>query len=193
MSNKILSLKFKEKNLLAITLEGDEGPIKYTVSESAYRKIGSPLSGDYVEDDELIIIAKEDESRRAMRKALSLLLYADNNERGLYIKLTRAGFSPTCARDTVCECVRLGYVNEERQIERIIERCKESLLGPRKILQKLLSRGYAKERVYSIMTRLEESGEIDFSEMRKELLSRLGDGASFEEKKKILYKYGYKV
>ncbi len=194
MNAEILSIRTKEKKSTLVMLEISSGGKrqKYTVGEGTYRAIGCPLSGEFIGEDELCKISSEDERRRSLQKALSLLSYADNNEKGLYIKLIRAGFSKDAARESVEECVRLGYIDEERQIERFIIKSSESLIGPYKISSKLLSRGYSPKQIFDAISALEADGKINFKESKNILIEeKLPENSSAEERKKLLYKYGY--
>ena len=194
MNAEIISVRKKDdkSSLVILSLFLDGQRQKYTISEGTYREIGCPLSGSLLNEYELEVIVKKDEERRCMIKALNILAYADNNERNLTLKLLRAGFSKDNVLDTVKECTRLGYINEERQAERLIIRCAEQLFGPRKIISKLVSRGYSPSLSKRLISSLELKGEIDFSEQKKLLLEKkLSDGSDPEEKKKLLYRYGY--
>ena len=191
---KILSVKTKEAKSALVTLEVSvaEKKIKYTISEGTYREVGCPLSGEYIDEDALSLLSSEDERRRAMAKSLSLLGYADNNEKGLYMKLIRAGFSREAASDSVEECVRLGYIDENRQLERYILKCAEELLGPYKIIAKLLSRGYSSKKIFAVINKLEAEEKIDFKSSKARVIeSKLEDGAKEDDRRKLLYRYGY--
>ena len=191
---RIVSVRSKgEKNVLVtLVIEVDGVNKKYTVSEGTYREIGCPLSGENTDEAALMRISGEDEEHRAMAKALRILAYADNNERTLMRKLITAGFCREVAAETVRECVRLGYVDEHRQAERIIAKCAAELYGPRKMLKKLVDRGYSPALGKKIISELENSGELDFLEMKSELLARkLSSDATYDERQKLLHKYGY--
>jgi len=173
--------------------EGSDERVTYNVSEGTYREIGCPLSGEIISGEELERLIREDSYRRALKKSLSLLSYADNNKRTLFTKLMRAGFKREVAEEAVKEMVRLGYINEDRQLERLVtSRALRDLLGPHKIEAKLLAKGYSLSRIRGTLDSLTGTGEIDFSQTKKALIKkRLGDNYTQEEKLKILYKYGY--
>ena len=194
MQGSVISVKTSDTNRTLVTVElalGNEKK-KYTVSEGTYREIGCPLSGDILDEDELELLEHEFQRREAMKKALRILAYADNNKKNLYRKLVKAGYSTDNATYTVNECVRLGYVDEERQLERLITlACNRDLNGPSKIYARLLAKGYRAADITEAIARLTRLGEINFTESKKILLSRK-DPATREEKQKILYKYGYK-
>ncbi len=194
MDAKIISIRTSEKAspLVIIEVSDEKEKHKYKISERTYREIGCPLSGEYIGEEALFIISSEDESRRALQKSLSLLSYADNNEKTLYLKLIRAGFSKEAAKGAVEECVRLGYIDEERQIERFILRASQELIGPYKISAKLLSKGYSSRQIFAFISKLEEEGKIDFAESKQRLMEEKLKGCSSpDEKRKLLHKYGY--
>ena len=194
MTCKILSVGAKEGKtpLVIITALTDEKKQKYVISEGTYREIGCPLSGEEIEEDFFLILSSEDEKRRALAKSLNVLAYADNNKRALTGKLMRAGFSREAIEHAVSECVMHGYIDEARQAERLVMKHYEELLGPHKIKAKLVARQFSPTLISKAIRTLEERGEIDFKENRTRLLrEKLGTDASYDEKMKLLYKYGY--
>lgn len=194
MSCKILSVGAKEGKtpLVVITALTDEKRIKYIVTEGTYREIGCPLSGEEIDENSLYILASEDEKRRALLKSLNILSYADNNRRNLFSKLLRAGFSKDAIEYAVRECIALGYIDEARQAQRLILKHAAELLGPHKIKAKLVARSYSPALISKTMHELEMLGEIDFKENKEKLISlKLDEGSSYEEKMKLLFKYGY--
>lgn len=194
MSGKILSIRTKGKatSLVELTVICDGEKTKYTISEGTYRKIGCPLSGEIIDGDSFDTLSREDEERRALIKALSILAYADNSQKRLFSKLVNHGFSRDVARSTVEECIRLGYINEDGQLERFILKYCEELFGPKKIMAKLATRGYSPSNISNMIRTLEAQGKIDFTETKRRLLSeKLPSDASYEERLKLLFKYGY--
>lgn len=194
MQGSVISVKHSDKKQTLIIIEllvGDEKR-KYTVSEGTYREIGCPLSAEQIDAGAIELLEEEHLRREAMKRALRILAYADNNSKTLYRKLILAGHSRECAAYAVRECVSLGYINEAQQLERLISLgCNRDLFGPSKIFSKLLAKGYAARDISAAMDRLRESKEIDF-QRSKELLLMKKAPESYEEKQKILYKYGYK-
>ena len=194
MTYEILSVKSKDKKstLVQIELLRENERKKYVVSEGTYREIGCPLSGEEIDEDSIAALAEEDERRRALLKALNILSYADNNERTLKRKLITAGFSIAAAESALRECVSLGYVNEEKQLEHLILKYNRELYGPKKIVAKLSSRSYLAKDVIKVIRSLEEAGEIDFAKSKQSLIkTKLPENATYEERMKLLYKYGY--
>ena len=191
---RILSVRSKGEKTVLVTLDIEIDGIrkKYTVSEGTYREIGCPLSGEEIDEEFFLILSTEDEKRRALAKSLNVLSYADNNKRALTGKLLRAGFSREAIEYAVTECVMRGYIDEARQAERLIMKHYAELLGPHKIKAKLQARQFSSALISKALCTLEEQGEIDFKENRARLLrEKLGADASYDEKMKLLYKYGY--
>ena len=86
-----------------------------------------------------------------------------------------------------------GYIDEHRQLKRLVEReaC-VNLLGRERIFAKLISKGYKSEDVSAVIDELISSGEIDFEASKKKLINKkLPENASGEEIRKLLYKYGH--
>ena len=179
--------------LLGVVEEGELA--RYTVSASCYADMGCPEVGDLLTEDQLSMLKEADELHRARKKALSLLSYADNNRRNLMTKLSRAGFSRDVASDITDEMVSLGYVNEERQLQRLVlNEANVKLRGPGRIIPALVAKGYSSSDVRKVLKDLCDSGEIDFKKNAKLFIEKkLPQDTDIEEKKKILFKNGYKV
>ena len=191
--HELLYVKKQEKsNLLLLGFSEEGESARYTISETVYSSLGRPLRGASLSDEEMEEIRYCDEEYRARKKALSLLALADNNEHNLKIKLLRYGIRREIAEAVVSEMVGRGYVDEERQLERLVFVEAGKLYGKRKILMRLAAKGYRSSDVKNVIRRLEESGEIDFAQNKERLIERrLGESADPEEIKKMLYKYGY--
>ena len=111
----------------------------------------------------------------------------------LYTKLRARSISDKTANEVVSEMLALGYIDEQRQLARLIsDEANRKLLGPRKITPKLISKGYSMSSIREALEGLVNLGEIDFGENRDRLLEKhLGDSLDEEEIKKLLFKYGY--
>ncbi len=146
-------------------------------------------------DDELLMLARySDEEYRARKKALSLLAYSDKNERTLVRKLVEHGISREMAEDVTREMTSRGYINESRQLERLILTDAARLYGPLKLLARLVNKGYSVSDIKRVMSELVESGELDFDGYATRLvLKKYPDGCSEEERRALLYKHGYKA
>lgn len=179
--------------LLGLTEEGESA--RYTVNCATYEDIGSPAVGDELDVAQLSAIKHTDEYIRAKKKALNILAYTDNSKKNLASKLYHAGFEKEIVSDTIAEMESYGYVNEQRQLERIIIReANEKLRGPKKIMAFAMAKGYASSDIREVMHRLVDAGEIDFSKNAKRLIDKkLSCDADGEEKKKLLYKNGFKI
>ncbi len=179
--------------LLGIAEEGESA--RYTVNAATLKAIGDPTVGAELDERQMSAIRYTDELLRAKKKALSILAYADNNRRNLSNKLYRAGFCREIVAQVCDEMVSLGYVDELRQLERVIlSEANSKLRGPKKIIPSLVAKGFSSSDVTSVMRRLVDSGEIDFSANADLLLrKKLHDPSDVEEKKKLLYKNGYKI
>ena len=176
----------------AVSDSGDKE--NYTVSDAFFAEC--PLSrGDIIDGHRLSLIRREDEIFRARKKALSILAYGDNSRRSLYMKLLRSKISKEIAFDTVEEMCALGYINENERLRRIItDQVNLHFVGRAKLYARLLSKGYSKRDIDSVIHELSSEGEIDFSEARRRLVEKyLPPDASEEEIKKLLYKNGHTV
>lgn len=180
--------------LLGVVEEGEFA--SYTVTAAVYTELGCPEAGDVLDSDCVAGIRYADELYRARKKALSLLAFADNNRRTLYAKLCRTGFRRDIAETVLQEMVECGYINERRQLERLIlDEANRKLRGPLRIIPALATKGYATSDIREVMAGLVDSGEIDFDLNARRLLDKKlpSDGFDSEEAKKILYKNGYKI
>ena len=182
-----------DNGLLSLAIGGEESA-NYTVNSRVYLEIGSPSVGEALDDGQICLIREFDEYYRAKKKALAILAYADNNRRNLALKLSKAGFQRELCDRVVSEMVSLGYIDEKRQLERLITlEANGKLRGPLRIIPALVNKGYSSSDIRAVMHELTESGEVDFRRNAKILLDKKLPTADPEEKKKFLYKNGYKV
>ena len=193
------TLKFireiKDTSLLLLGIVGEGESADYTVNSSLYAEIGSPAVGDEIDSASLSAIKHADEHYRAKKKALSILAYADNNQKNLKVKLIRAGFSYEIS-DRVCEeMVSYGYINENNQLERLIMiEANQKLRGPLRIVPALVNKGYSSSDVRRVLNRLVDEGEINFKENSLRLAEKkLPDDFDEEDLKKLLYKNGFNL
>ena len=182
----------KEKKHLKLSLIGEEkGKIEYVISEGTYRGIGCPLSGEMLPQELLDKIAKEDEELRAYRKAVNILSYADNSRTRLTLKLKRAGFSSAAVESTVASLIRAGFLDDARQVKlRALGLWRDRHYGPYRIIKKLTSEGYSASAAKAAISELRASAEIDFEYSRNAIIEKY-QPQNYEEKQKLLYKYGY--
>ena len=187
--------EIKDTHLLRLGITEGEETSAYTVNEQTYSEVGRPIRGEEIGESELEIIKHFDEYYKAKKRALSLLSYTDNNERGIQMKLRARGVSQNVAMDVAREMVSLGYINEEEQLERLIlSEANQKLRGASKIIPHLASKGYSVSFIKRVLSELVERGDIDFKKNAARLLEKkLPNGASADEKKKLLFKNGFNI
>ena len=192
---KIIYIKeSKTKGYLVIGVREGEDKTPLTVNGAAYAEVGAPSLGEELDPDTLEALTKENQRFLALKKALYLLSFSDNSERNLRYKLMRAGYPGDVVDFAVSEVLRLGYINEARQLERLIlTEANSRLFGPMKIISRLVGKGYSASAIREAMESLRDSGEVDFDTNRARLLEKLPDGYTDEDMYKLLYKYGYKT
>lgn len=181
--------KANVKGYLKLEIDTGEGVEWFLLSDGQYDALGRPTPCEEISDEDFRIVSDGDEYNRAKKKALNILSFGDNSERELLAKLSRAGFSRTVRDRVLSEMKALGYVDEERQLVRLIQN--EALLklhGPKKILAHLSGKGYAPEKIKATMRRLEIEKLISFDEIKKKLFAEASDE---EERRKLLYKKGF--
>ena len=191
---KLVYLKeSKSAGYMILGVDLGDGAKPYTVPLSLYSEIGAPVRGAELSEGDFSALAYADEVFRVTKKARSLLAYADNNLKNLKIKLLRAGFSRDAIEAVSEDMQRNGYINEARQLERLIlTEANLNLKGRGVIVPKMVSKGYKRDEVESVLDSLLESGEIDFSKIKELLISKkLGECRDFEAVKKLLYKNGF--
>ena len=173
----------------ALGIVADGETKKYTVPSALVTHL---VRGYELSEEEFSEIVRCDAERRAMDKAASLLAASDKSRITLRLRLIASGFSREIAEETVSECVRLGYLDEERQLTRLVIREAEGgLRGPKYIMRKLSSRGYSLSDVRRVIDALVSSGELDFRENFSRLAEKRGI-TDPEELRALAYKYGYK-
>ena len=181
----------KSKGYVRIGISEGEKKLDFTVSEEEYRSLGSLRIGDEVSD--VSLLSEYDMRYKAKMYALRILAYADNNELSLVRKLIAKSISTDIAKETAREMVGLGYVNERRQLERIIEsEVANKLTGRKKLIPKLLSKGYRKAEIEEVISDLISHGVVDFEKSKAKLIEKmLPENADSEQIRKLLYKFGY--
>ena len=176
---------------LGIDCDGEK--YDFSVSDTDYCNAGSPPSQSSITEEVFELFSLSDMRYRARLKALRILSYGDNSERMLKVKLSRLGINRKIVEDTVLEMVSLGYINTERQLERqIVSLVNIHKLGPGRIVPRLISRGYSRSDIETVLDSLVMQGKIDFDSAKDELITKkLPPDADGEQVKKLLYKNGY--
>lgn len=168
--------------------------VGYTVNVHRHPALLKIAVGEVLDEEIFSLVTYSDEECRAYKKALSLLSFSDNNERTLARKLITHGISREVAENICREMVSLGYIDERRQLERLVATDAQKHYGPHKILARLSSKGYQARDIREVMHALTDSGEIDFSLYAKRLIEKkYPGGATPEERRALLYKHGYKL
>ncbi len=182
----------KEKGAFVLGLSDPEE--RYTVGHALYHALGEVRGGDALSAESVEMIRREDECRRARKAALSLLSFADNSRRRLYEKLRRKGISAEIAERTVADMVSEGLLLESRQLEGAVRTlANRRLFGPYRILSDLCAKGYKSEDVRAAIHEAQQKGDIDFNENAKHLFEKKSvDSSDVDEKRKLLFTYGYK-
>ena len=195
MARLVYIKEIKSSKLLCLGINEAGECKRYTVTHRDYAELGSPLRESELSDSQTSAIRYSDTYVKAKKKALSYLSFADNSEKNLKIKLLRYGIPAEIAEEVSREMVSLGYIDESRQLERLVAyEANSALRGPNKIIPKLVSRGYSASEIRRVMRELSESGEIDFSRSARELIKKkLPDDATADERRTLLMKNGYKV
>ena len=129
----------------------------------------------------------------AYLRAMNILSFGSNTASTLILKLRRRGVGNDAAREAV-EMLRIqGYINEDEDLKREIERCIRKLWGNRRIMAHLHQKGYDDEVLSAAE---DELSEIDFGELCLERLENKCDEipADVKERQKLiasLARYGY--
>ena len=177
------------KGYLKLEIDTGEGERCFVLSDGQYDALGRLAPCDEISEEDFSLISSGDEYNRAKKKALNILSFGDNSERELLLKLSRGGFSRSVRETVLSEMKNLGYINEERQLMRLVEtEATSKLHGPKKITARLSAKGYHADKIKEIMRRLEIERIIDFSEIKQKLIADVSDE---EQRRKILYKSGF--
>lgn len=177
------------KGYLKLEIDTGEGIARILLSDGQYDALGRPTPCEEISDEDFRFAMRGDEYNGAKKKALNILSFGDNSESALSLKLARAGFSREVRETVVSEMKALGYIDEERQIARLIEtEASVKLRGPKKIIAQLSAKGYPADKIKETLRRLEIEKIIDFSEIKQKLIADVSDE---EQRRKILYKSGF--
>lgn len=181
------------KGRVLIGIDNDGDSAAYSVTKSTYIAIGSPVRYTVIDERDFYSIAAEDERYRAMKKAVSSIAVSDKSAHTLKSKLLMAGFSHEATDEAIGECIARGYIDEERQLIRLVEReANGSLRGRYYIKRKLAAKGYRLSDIDKVINNLVGSQTVDFKKNFESLAEK--KGASDDESRRALaYKFGYKI
>ncbi len=178
--------------------------VHVTQGENTEKKYFKVLSSDFVSmrlskgeiNPELCDeLERADRRCDAYLRAINILSFGANTARTLLIKLRRRGIDETSAKEAVEMLCDRGYLNEEEDLVREIERCIRKKWGKGRIMAHLHAKGYDEEGV----SQAEETlSEVDFGEKCLELLCDKCDEIPRELKERqrliaSLSRYGYSM
>lgn len=98
---------------------------------------------------------------RALRSGESFLSYGANSVQALTRKLVGKGYNREVAAQAAERLAGYGLIDEERDMQREVEKCLRKLWGSKRISAHLWSKGYAAETMRGLSDLL---ADIDFSE-----------------------------
>lgn len=131
----------------------------------------------------------------AYTRAANILSFGANTARTLKMKLRRRGFSDSIADAAVEMLISKGYITEDEDIKRDIERCLAKGWGSRRIIAYLHQKGYDDEALWNAENSL---SEVDFVRACADIIDKKYGEIPVEphERKKMfdaLVRYGYLV
>ena len=183
----------KYDGLYVYTLEHEGKRERYTLPDRVYEELGCPAVGAPLDGEAYEQLRAAADVREALAAALRTLAYGDRSRRELVEKLVHKGYSRTLATETAEEAVRLGYINEDRQLRHLIPAlANQKLYGARRIIPHLVNKGYHSAQIRAILSELTQKGEIDFSQNFSRLLEKTKtDPRDAEARRALAYRYGY--
>ncbi len=134
----------------------------------------------------------------AIKKGLDLLSYGDNTKSALTTKLRSRGFDKYISADAAEYLAALGYIDERRILERVVEQLANiKLYGKSRIKSELYKKGISREVLTEHLGRCFD--EIDFEENLMKLVKRKCDFEALSDRKyresfyAAMYRLGYTV
>lgn len=158
------------------------------VPPALYEEAGSPEEGEALSPEAYRLLFWEEESAECRRRAARIQGISPNSARALVQKLTLRGFPAEMAEESVSALSRLGYLNEEDQLLRLVELAAKKYWPRKKLLLALLRKGYGREDALRAMERADYR-DRDVAERLLE--AKLPCDATEEEKQLLLAKYGF--
>lgn len=101
-----------------------------------------PLENSEIDEDEYCELETAAEVTSAVKKGLTVLSFGSNSEAMLVLKLRRRGVKREYAEQAAAYLKKHGYINENGDAEREVERCLRKHWGLIRILAHLKSKGY---------------------------------------------------
>ena len=132
---------------------------------------------------------------RALRSGESLLSYGANSVQALTRKLIGKGYKREIAAIAAERLAGYGLIDEERDMQREVEKCLRKLWGAKRISAHLWSKGYASETMQGLSDLLEN---VDFSKNCAALIQKhYGEAPTdVDEHRRMiasLSRYGYSI
>lgn len=184
----------KTEGYLTLGIDAQGERLRVSVKESVLSELGIHSVPCPLDEETFTEIKTIADRHEALKSALSVLSYADNSRRQLYLKLKRRGFGDELIKGAILECERLGYLNEQRQLASLVcSYAKTKLYGRERIVKALYAKGYPVSSIRRAITELCDAGEVDFDELSERLLSKFGiTDSDSEEAHALLYRFGYR-
>ena len=150
---------------IEIEHEGNRQRTVFKILASQYSKM--KLSKGEISQIDYEAIEYASEICEAYLKGLNILSFGANTARTLILKLMRRGISKEAATEAAEMLSHRGYINEDDDMRREIERCLRKRWGIRRIMAHLHQKGYDDE---ALSNADDELSEVDFGELCLELL-----------------------
>lgn len=139
---------------------------------------------------ELVDEAKQEvmlawETKLAIKKAISLMEYADNTKKRLYFKLREnTGFTMQASVAAVRYLEAHSYFNEKKSALLLAETmAKKKHYGKKRIQTDLYKKDFEKEAIQYAISTLEDEFSINFTEICAERIRKLGGLSCFANEK----------
>jgi regulatory protein len=129
----------------------------------------------------------EEEYKKAVEKAMSLLLVQERTEKSLMERLIRAGFSQEAARYALEYVMSFGYVDDYRFASQYLSYAKGKKSG-KELRYKLLNKGVPKEIIQEVFSEYTPEDEQDalFLHLKKKLKGRNPIDMERKEREKVI-------
>lgn len=138
-----------------------------------------------------------EEEKKAVKKAMDLLLHKDRTEQELAERLGKAGYSQGTCRTALQYVSSYGYLDDERYARTYLEYHKDKR-SKKEIRFKLEQKGIPRDVLALVLEEYDGAQEeaAVYNQLQKKLKGRSVDELDFEEKRKVmayLARKGYPV
>ena len=171
---KITEISPQQKgNLLNVFVNGE-----YSFSaDSGFIVDEDIFVGRSLENDGLCALKRSAEIRKAVRHALYLLEHRDFSKKELSKRLEEKGYDEECSLAAAEKIAEMGYINDRRYAERLVER-KKNKVGLQQIRYELAKAGICREELDDVLAETyAESDGVDavVKELRRKLKGKTVD------------------